>query len=236
MRHNKTVWSALALVGGAAILGVLSIPARTQAPGGPPPPFPGGPMPGRPPVAFGTVSAVDAGAATLTLTTPDGGSQKVSVASDAQIVTQKTIGVADLQVGDQVQVRGVPTGITASAITDGQPPKMGPPPGFGPGGPGRMPPPGGPGGRPGTFAVATGKVTAASPLTITISDGVTLTVQTATDAKITEFTPLKLGDVKVGDRVAASGQTDASGALTATQVGVNLAPGPGMPPGPGGRG
>ncbi len=74
---------------------------------------------GRPPFTFGTVSAVDANAGTITVTSPSGGSggsnsQVIKVSAGAQFVTQSEVAAADLKVGDQVQVRGLPTGITVS--------------------------------------------------------------------------------------------------------------------------
>jgi hypothetical protein len=114
----------------------LTLTAFAQAPGGgfgPPPPGgfgqPGGPNGGGPnggfrraPFAFGTVTAVDTTGNTITLSTFNGGSQTVDVGTDAQIVTQTNVTVSDLKVGDQVAVQGIPTGITASQLTVGQPP------------------------------------------------------------------------------------------------------------------
>ncbi len=131
--------------------------------GGPPPGDPnGGPPPGGPdgggpggagqgaddhaafrspsPFAAGTVSAVDTGAGTITITSQSGGSshsQVIKVNSDTQLVTQSEVALANLKVGDQVQVQGVPTGITVSSFTVGKAP-LGLPGvgGVGPGGPG----------------------------------------------------------------------------------------------------
>ncbi|MBV9850723.1 MAG: hypothetical protein JO250_13705, partial [Armatimonadetes bacterium] len=99
MRNTMSALFASTLVGLA-----LAAPAVAQAPDAGPPPgpgggFPGGPPPGgtggfpggpgagfggqrRLPFAFGTVSAVDAAASTITLTTQGGATQTLKVAPD----------------------------------------------------------------------------------------------------------------------------------------------------------
>ncbi len=79
---------------------------------------------------FGTVSAVDASAGTITVTPRAGGSdQVIQVPSSASVITQTPTTVSDLRVGEQVRVSGIPTTITASQIVVGAMPGM-------PGGPG----------------------------------------------------------------------------------------------------
>lgn len=231
-------------------------PGQDGGPGGPPPggfggpgrtgQGPGGPggFPGRSPFAVGTVSAVDANAGTITITSQSGGgngggsSQVIKVYSDAQFVTQSEIAVADLKVGDQIQVSGVPTGITVAQFTVGSAPSG--LPGIGGvrsggfGGPrGGGNPVGGSnaGGNAGTtapsFATASGTIkalpTKADPhLTISLGADAQLSLKIADGAKITRYTTLKIADLKSGDRIMAAGQAAADGTLTVSSVGVNL--------------
>lgn len=212
---------ALAAFGLATMLltPILQPAAKAQGPGG------GGPGGGgfnrRPPFALGTVTAVDTAADTITITPQFGGgsSQTIKTENTTQIVSQSVAAVSDLKVGDQVEVQGVPTGMTASSLTIGQSPFMPGRPG-GSGGPGGRP--GGPGAPPPSFAVATGKVTSTSPLTVAVSDTVSLTLKMAANAKVTKFTPVTLGGIKVGDRVLSMGQTGDDGTFTATTVALNV--------------
>ncbi len=158
MKHIPFVRSALVLSGL-----LLTAPLWAQAPDdAPPPPMQGGPGGGfggggRGPggggrggfagrFAFGTVSAVDASAGTITLTPRGGGSdQVIQVPSTVSMITQTPTTVRDLKVGEQVRVSGIPTTITASQIVVGSlPAGIG-----GPGGGGRGGQFGGPSGGPG---------------------------------------------------------------------------------------
>ncbi|MBV9850684.1 MAG: hypothetical protein JO250_13505 [Armatimonadetes bacterium] len=263
MKRNAFTLFALALVGLA-----LAAPAFAQAPDAGPPPgpgggFPGGPPPGggpggfpggpgggfggqrRLPFAFGTVSAVDAAASTITLTTQGGATQTLKVAPDAQIVTQQAVTVADLRVGDRVAVQGAPTGITASQVTAGAPPAGLPGAGgFGGGGfggrggnaaaGGGTAGGGAAGGAPLGFATASGTVKALptakdAHLTLSLSSDAVLYVKMAEGAKVVRWASVALSGIKSGDRVVASGQTGDDGTLTASVVGVNMPQG-----GPGG--
>jgi len=226
---------------GLGLLGLLCLPLLpVQAQGGPPP---GGQFNRRMPFAFGTVTAVDAAAGTITVSSPFGGaSQTIQTQGTTQIVSQGAATVSDLKVGDQVQIQGIPTGITASSVTAGQSPlpTMGGGRGFGG--------PGGPGGAPGNAgtaapvkaqAYATGTVTSTKPLTISLGQGLSVTLTLAATAKVTKYSPLPLSSVKVGDRIVSSGQTNDDGTFAATSVGVNVdmgAMGMGQRGGPGGFG
>jgi hypothetical protein len=164
------------------------------------------------------------------------------------MVTQAAATIADLRVGDQVQIQGVPTGITASSITAGQMPTFlpgGGPGGGGGGNAGGGPAAGNPGGRGAgagpTFASASGRVTSTNPLTISLGEGVSLTVTPAANARITRITPVAFNNLKAGDRVMAMGQAGQDGTFTATGLTVNMEMGPGGfggfgPGGFGGRG
>lgn len=174
---------------------------------------------------MGSVTAVDSGAGTITLASQfGGGSQTIQTQGTTQITTQTTALVSDLKVGDKVQVQGVPTGLTASALAIGTSPF----PAGGFGGPG-----GGRGGAgaagttgaataPQAFAMASGTVASLSPLTITLSPSATLTLKMDPSAKVTRYSTLALSAVKVGDRVMAMGTTGDDGTLTATTVTDNV--------------
>lgn len=230
---------AFAAFGVATLFCSPLLPQAAQAQGMPGGQFNGGQFNRRPPFAFGTVTAVDAGAGTITINSQMG-SQTIQTQGGAQIVTQSAATVADLKVGDKVQIQGVPTGIMASTLTIGQSPLTPGGPGGGPGGPGGGQGRGGPAGGPmSSFAMASGTVSSTSPLTIALSSSVSLTLTLASDAKVTKFAPLALGDIKVGDRVVSTGQAAADGTFAATMVGVNLTMGGmgmGGQRGPGGAG
>ncbi len=180
---------------------------------------------GRMPFATGTVSAVDAGAGTITLAPMFGGGagQTVKVTSTSQITALTEAKVGDLKVGDKVQVRGVPTGITASQITAGESGDT--PLGGGMTMPfGGMPIGAGPVGINGPQAAsaqAMGKITSLNPLTISVSDSVQVILKAAPDVKVSRYVTEKIGDLKVGDHILASGQTGDDGVFTASRIRVN---------------
>jgi hypothetical protein len=217
--------SAVSTVFASAAVGLaLIMPAFAQAPGG------GG---GRMPFAFGTVSSTDATANTITITTRNGDSQVVKMGGGATITTETAVAITDLKVGDQVEVQGIPTGITASTLTAGTPPQGLPGAGgFGErgfGGPGG----GGPGGGNGQAPAVHGDATADGTiqtlptandahLAIMLGPDATLYVKMAPDAKINRYSTENLSDLKAGDRIIATGTTGDDGTLTATSVGVNM--------------
>ena len=228
---------------GLGLIGLLCLPLLpAQAQGGGQ--QPGGGFGRRMPFAFGTVTAVDAAAGTITLSSPFGGAgQTIQTQGTTQIVSQATATVSDLKVGDQVQIQGIPTGITASSVTVGQSPLPTMGGGRGIGGAG------GSGGQGGTAtngaaaaapvtgqAYAAGTVTSLKPLTISLGQGVSVTLTLAANAKISKYSPVSLSSIKVGDRIVGSGQTGADGTFAATSVGVNVAMGMGQGGGPGGFG
>ena len=210
-------------------------------PTGMPMPMNGGPnMPGgnplgmgRLPFANGTVTAVDAAAGTITLTPMFGGGtpQTVKVTDATQITATREGTVGDLKVGDTIQVRGVPTGITASQITAGDSadqsagsmmggmslPPLGPRGGgkFGAARPGM-------GGAQPAFAQASGKITSLNPLTVSVSEGVEITLKVGPEVKVNRNVTEKVSDLKAGDRVMANGMTGNDGVLAATRIRVNV--------------
>lgn len=209
-------------------------------PGGPGGFGPGG-MQMRMPFLMGAVKGIDPSNSLVAVSTPFGGDDVVArIGAGARIVKQVTAKVSEVKAGDTVQVQGIPTGITASNLTIGQAPDLmrG---GFG--GPGAAGPAGVNAGRrtqPQAFAMASGKVTSTSPLTIALSDTASVTLKLAANATISKFAQISLSDVKVGDRIMLSGQMGDDGAFAATGAAVNLGmggPGFGGPMmGPGGPG
>ena len=257
---TKQLAPTLAGLGIIVLLCAPILPAHAQFPGPPPDgQFGGGGQPGgggqfggggqpnrRPPFANGTVTAVDSASGTLTLSSRFGGQPEViQTEATTKILSQGTATLSDLKVGDQIQIQGIPTGISASSVTIGQSPLPnfggGPRPGGGPGN-------GGPGnGRPGENgsppvkgqASASGIVTSVRPLTISLGQGISVTLTLAATAKVTKFTPVSLSSIKVGDRIVSTGQNNDDGTFAAATVGVNIdmaAMGMGGRGGPGGPG
>ena len=210
-------------------------PPPGQGPGGPGGPGgfagPGG-MPGQMPFVMGSIKGIDVANRLITVATPFGGDDLTArIAGGAAIVKQAGGKASDLKVGETVQVQGIPTAISATNLTIGQPPAFmrggfgGPSPGGGPeGNAGRRTPPQ-------AFAMASGKVSSTSPLTVTIGDQAVVTLKLSANASITRFVQIGLADLKVGDRILLSGQMGEDGAFAATGAAVNL--GMGGPGGPG---
>ena len=240
--------SAIVLLGAAALIAVpaLAPHASAQGPqggfgGGPnngPDPFGGGGgrqggMGRRPPFASGTVTAVDVQAGTITVSSVFGDPQVIQTQGTTTIVSQTAASVSDLKKGDTIEVRGVPTGLTASSLTIGKSPLGGPggpppPGGFGgpppPGGFGGPPPPGGGFGGPPApaMAYAKGTVTSTSPLTISLSSSALLTLKMDPSAKVTKYTTVALSSIKVGDRVVGIGTANDDGSFAAATIAVNM--------------
>ncbi len=192
---------------------------------------------GRLPFANGTVTAVDAAAGTVTLAPMfNGGTpQTVRVTGETKITATREGTVGDLKVGDTIQVRGVPTGITASQITAGDSADMGGGgmgmmPGMMPMGP--RPGAGQPGGAQAASAQATGTITGLSPLTVSVADGVLVTLKVGPTVKVSRNVSEKLGDLKAGDRVMANGKAGDDGVLAATRIRINADYGMGFGMGP----
>ena len=238
--------SATILLGAAALIAmpVLAPHAFAQGPqggfggggpqggfgGGPnngPDPFGGGGRQGgmgrRSPLASGTVTAVDVQAGTITVSSVFGDPQVIQTQGTTTIVSQTAASVSDLKKGDTIEVRGIPTGLTASSLTIGKSPLGGfggPPP---PGGFGGPPPPGfgGPGAPP-AMAYAKGTVTSTSPLIISLSSSALLTLKMDPSAKVTKYTTVTLSSIKVGDRVVGIGTANDDGSFAAATIAVNV--------------
>ncbi len=229
-----------------ATAAIFTFPTAAQGPqGGPQGPggFGGPGFQGRMPFVGGTVADIDASQNLLLVRSPFGGDQVVKVMPNTKLVTQTTATVADLKVGDQVQIQGQPTAITANSLGIGGMPdfmRMGPQPG-GPGqqqGGARQPQ------NAMAFAMANGTVKSVSPLTIAVGSDVTITIKLAPNARLTKMTPVQFSAIKENDNIFAAGQEDSEGVFVATGVGVNLnlggpgmgpGMGPGRPGGPGGQ-
>lgn len=197
---------------------------------------------GRMPSMSGTITGGDRAAGTITITSPfGGGAQTLKVSPTTKYAAQTTIDAGALRVGDEIQVQGVPTGITASSITAGQMPDFLRPGGNNgrgrngagaPGNAGGQTDPNAAGGNgagqdpalapPQAFASATGRVIATSPLTIALSNNVSITLKTSAETQVTKISTATFDSLKVGDIILATGQADASGTFTATGVGINL--------------
>jgi len=94
--------------------------------------------------------------------------------------------------------------------------------------------------RPGppTMASASGKITSLNPLTIEIGKDVSVVIKAGASAKVRKIVTEQISDIKVGDRIMASGDPGDDGVLDADHVAVNVhmpPPPPGMG-GPGGPG
>jgi len=194
--------------------------------------------------ATGTITGGDAATGTITISTGGGAAQTIKVTNDTTIDTQQTISIKDLKVGDELQVAGIPNGITATTISAGTPPSfMGGGRGARGGGRGAGGQPGQPGAQvdangnpvvpvlPPPVSNVRGKVVAVSPLTINVSENVDIILKLGHDAKVTRYVRLPISSLKVGDTIIASGATAQDGTFLATGVGVNISMG-----GPGGFG
>jgi len=76
-------------------------------------------------------------------------------------------------------------------------------------------------------------------MTISLGQGISVTLTLASTAKVTKFTPVLLSSIKVGDKIVSTGQNNDDGMFAATTVGVNIdmaAMGMGGRGGPGGFG
>jgi len=191
--------------------------------------------------ASGTLAKVKD--SSLTIRMADGTSVKVST-SKSTIVTKALPGsFADIKVGDNVVVTGVPTGaaaITAERVVDngnqpgGQGPFGGPPrgePGMPPGMRGRPPFPGDPAGGGGFAAGAVQSVTG-SNFVVTVWDGTPITVSLGPGAEVSVVRAVQLKELTVGQQTVASGKSNSDGTLVATSVQQGVA---GVGPGPGRR-
>lgn len=227
-------------IGALALAAFALVPAAfAQGPGGPgggQGGF-GGPG-GRAPFAMGAVTAVDAAAHTITVSSQFGQQQPmvISVPDGVKINAQVAAKVSDLKVGDQVRVTGVPTAMTAQTLSIGELPagfgggqrpggqNGAGPRGGGQGGPGGMGGPngrGGPGGGMGGPPISA-KVTKLDPLTLELSPGASLVLTMGANAKVTKVATETLDQVKVGDQIMAMGQAGDNGAFTASSVSVNM--------------
>lgn len=185
------------------------------------------------PMVFGTVRHVYLSDDVITVSDRQGNDRMIHVSDGTRIVTEKSLPVSDAKIGDRIEVRGVPTSISAesliAATSDSQAHAnqvAGPPGGAGPR-------PLSPAGRGMDFAIASGRIVSKSPLTIRLADGDSLVVKVKTGTRLHKLASVSLSSVKAGDRVVAFGTPTDDGALDASQVAVNVnigVPGGGGPP------
>ena len=97
---------------------------------------------------------------------------------------------------------------------------MGQRPAFGGGGGMRMAPPPGFGGPQGLK----GKVTSLKPLTLAITEDLSLVIKTSASTKVYKAAPASISSIIVGDRVVAKGTTGDDGIFVAKTLGVNIMP------------
>lgn len=209
-------------------------------------------MMARMPFATGTITGGDATKRTITIKSQTGGDQTIQLSTTSKIYVQTTITVADIKVGDHLKVAGVPTAITADNLTAGTIPDFLQPQtgnrirgGAGlPGAPGAAPgaqdpnaPPVDPSEVPSVAdkaakvdatATATGKVVALEPLTISLSSEVSVVLKLAKTAKVTRISELPYSNLKVGDKLVATGSTNAAGLFDATNIAINIDPASGL--------
>jgi len=206
------------------------------------------------PFSIGTVTGGDPATNTIIIKSQLGGAdQTIKVTSDTKFTVMSEVLVSALKLGDQVQVQGMPTKIEAASITAGELPtdlfggrgRRGP---GGAGGPGSAPVGGQPGaaganGQPQPArpqmqanASATGKIISKDPLTIALSEEVSVVLKVSEKTKITKIMPGTIKSIKLGDTIMASGAAGADGTFAATSVGVNINMGAMMGGMMGGRG
>ena len=173
---------------------------------------------------FGQVSAVDATAKTITVTSrnfqdPQAAptTTTIKVNDDTKYVVDAVKTLDSLKVGDNIRVGGRPDdsgNVEARMITIVP---AGAPAGGGAGRPGGA---GGPGGRGGGRRGTVGVIATLKPaLTITTADGKTITVTTTADTRITGPEPGSWSDVKTDSFINADVTGDA-GSQVATNVHV----------------
>ena len=230
---------------------ILSLAQGPGGPGGPPPPgaqggFQGGQF-GRPgysgqttqsaqgrhggqpgmamnvPFISGVITGGNLQNGAITIQSQFGGSQIIRVSNATQVVSQVSIAVSDVKVGDQIQIQGVPTAITASSLTVGTLPS------FLPGNGGPMGMARGQGiaanqsmNQQAAIAMARGSVSSISPLTISLSSDISVVLKLASSARVSRVTNSTLSALKVGDRIMASGQMAMDGSFAATGIGINF--------------
>jgi hypothetical protein len=213
---------------------------------------PGGAFGGQMPFSMGTVTGGDPATGTIIIKTQIGGTQTIKVSPDAKFSVMSEVLVSALKLGDQVQVQGVPSKITADTISAGELPDVlagamggrrnrggGPgapggqgvqagaadPNGAGQNGQAQAPQP------PPAMASASGKIVSKDPLTIELSDSVSVVLKVSETTKITKIMPATINTIKLGDTILASGTAGQDGTFTATGIGININMG-----GMGGRG
>lgn len=170
------------------------------------------------PFLKGTITGGNAQTGSISVQNQNGGTTTIQCNNSTQFTTQQTVSASSLKVGDTIQVTGLPTGINASSIIDGQMPSsmqtysglsrgMGKTSGTG---------------TSAGFATASGIIVSLNPLTISLGGGVAITITGSANTSVSRLVPLTYNQLKVGDTISAAGQLNSNGVFVASGVAVNL--------------
>ncbi|NKQ57960.1 hypothetical protein HFP15_34375 [Amycolatopsis sp. K13G38] len=229
-----------AVIGGALVLLVAACGSSSGTPTAAAPTSAAQPSAGRGggPAASGTVAAL--AQSSLELQNASSGQVTVNYSGDTTFTNRVAAALADVTTGSCVVVTGTGTPVAAKTVEISAATAGGCTAGFG-GGPGGMRPQNGTGSRaprpsgtngnnPAGGGRAFGTVTAVSPTGFTVRQdnrqtGATTDVQVSVDSSTT-YTKSEAANssaLKVGECVAATGQTDDTGAVTAKTIVISQA-------------
>jgi hypothetical protein len=200
---------------------------------------------------LGTIRQVDAakGAIQVQSSGQQGEARWIVLSPQTTMMRHAQGTLAELKVGESIQVSGVPTAISASQLQVGEMPQMEFRGGFGGGGNRGGAPGGAPEGAPGQGRRGpaegqgarlqppspqfTGTIASTNPLVVVLPGNMRLNVTAAPTTKVVRIVKATLTDLKVGDNIRAVGQPDENGNVIAmrVEVGVDLQAGAGFGPG-----
>lgn len=233
---------AVAVLGGALVLALAacgSSSGGSAAPASQPPSAARGARGG--PAASGTIAAVEA--SDIQVQNPSNGQVTVKFSGSTMFTQRGTATLAEVTTGSCVVVTGTGTSLVARAVEisaadangcglgagapgGGARPQNGNGNGAPPSRPSRAPA----SGAPNQARPTVGKVTAVTSTGFTVQEdnrqtGATSDVQVAVDSGTTygKTTPADASALKVGECVAATGQTDDTGAVTARTIAISQA-------------
>lgn len=227
---------AAVVLGGALLLALAACGSSSDDSGAPAsqPPSPGRGARGGP-AAVGTVAAIQG--SDIQVQNPANGQVTVKFSGSTVFTQRGAATSADVTTGSCVLVTGIGTPLVARAVEIGAADANRC--GFGAPGGGARPqngngnngtPPSRPPGAPGQGRPTAGKVTAVTSTGFTVEEdnrqtGATSEVQVTVDSGTTyqKSTSADAGALKVGECVAATGQTDDTGAVTARTIAISQA-------------
>ena len=187
-----------------------------------------------PQFATGTVTGVNPSRGTIVVSSPSGGPRTIRVTAMTRVFSRSIVSVGDLRLNDRVQVFGAAAAIDVSSMVVGEIPA------FLPGGramgsagqtagtdsvrttdstavaPSRE------GSRSQALVSASGTVVALNPLTIAMSNDVTIIVKLDRDVKVTRVLPGSVSSIRAGDMIEAPGYTADDGTFNAAGIGINF--------------